>query len=311
MRENDGRAHWDRIGTVYPRLIPAGDTALVVELGDEVSLAINARVQALDRLVAAASIPGIIETLPTNRSLLVLYEPLAIDHRALCRAISTLLDQVPPEPAEPGGRSWIIPVVYGGAFGIDLARVAALLRLAEDDLIERHAAREYRVFMIGFQPGFSYLGELDATLALSRLDEPRGEDPAGTVSIAGVQTVINSVAAPSGWNLIGRTPVRLFDLRAPRRSSSRRATACGSGRCRTTHGLRSTRARRRAISWRSLCHERRRCACSRRARSRRCRMAGASAGSDSACRLRARSICARSPWPIFSSAIGRTTARWR
>lgn len=199
--------------TDYPRLIPAGDTALVVELGDEVSFAINARVRALDRLVAAAAIAGVIETLPTNRSLLVLYEPLAIDHRALCRAIAALLEQVPPEPIETGGRSWVIPVVYGGGFGIDLARVAAQLRLTEDELIARHAARAYRVFMIGFQPGFSYLGALDAALAVSRLDEPRAEIPAGTVSIAGVQTAINSVAAPSGWNLIGRTPVRLFELR--------------------------------------------------------------------------------------------------
>ncbi len=197
----------------YPRFIPAGDTALVVELGDDVSLAINARVRALDRLVAAAAIAGVMETLPTNRSLLVLYEPLVWDHRELCRAIERLLAQLPEHPAESGGRSWIVPVVYGGAFGPDLARAAATLRLAEDEVIARHAQKPYRVFMIGFQPGFSYLGELDAALALSRLDEPRAEIASGTVSIAGLQTVINSVAAPSGWNLIGRTPARLFDLR--------------------------------------------------------------------------------------------------
>ena len=199
--------------TGFPRLVPAGDTALVVEFGDELSLAVNARVRALDRLVAAAAIPGIGETLPTNRSLLVLYEPLVIDYCDLCRVVAALLEQVPEEPAEGGGRSWIVPAAYGGAFGADLAPVAASLRLTVDDVIERHAARAYRVFMIGFQPGFCYLGELDPALAVSRLDEPRGEVPAGTVSIAGVQTVINSVAAPSGWSLIGRTPVRLFDLR--------------------------------------------------------------------------------------------------
>jgi KipI family sensor histidine kinase inhibitor len=197
----------------FPRLIPAGDTALVVELGDAVSLVINARVRALDRLVAAAAIPGITETLPTNRSLLVLYEPLTLGHAELCRALEGLLAQVPLHPADDCGRSWIVPVVYGGAFGPDLARAAATLRLSEDEVIARHAARAYRVFMIGFQPGFSYLGELDAALALSRLDEPRAEIASGTVSIAGLQTVINSVAAPSGWNLIGRTPARLFDLR--------------------------------------------------------------------------------------------------
>jgi 5-oxoprolinase (ATP-hydrolysing) subunit B len=198
---------------IYPRIVPAGDTGLVVELGDTVSLAVNARVRALDRLVAARKITGVIETLPTNRSLFVSYEPLVLDHRELCRAIAALLERVPPEPEERAGRSWIVPVAYGGAFGVDLARVAATLRLGEDEVVERHAQRAYRVFMIGFQPGFSYLGELDPTLAVSRLDEPRDEVPSGTVSIAGVQTVINSVAAPSGWNLIGRTPVRLFDLR--------------------------------------------------------------------------------------------------
>jgi KipI family sensor histidine kinase inhibitor len=197
----------------YPRFLPAGDTALVVELGDAVDPVINARVRALDRLVTAAAIPGVIECLPTNRSLLVTYEPLDLRHDALVRALEALVAQVPEHPDEAAGSAWIIPVVYGGAFGVDLGAVAATLGLAPDEVIARHAARDYRVFMIGFQPGFSYLGALDPALTTSRRDEPRVEIPAGTVSIAGIQTVINSVAAPSGWNLIGRTPVRLFDVR--------------------------------------------------------------------------------------------------
>lgn len=197
----------------YPRLIPAGDTAFVVELGGTIDLAVNARVRALDRLVAAAAIPGVIETLPTNRSLLVRYEPLTADDGEVARALEALIAALPERPAEAGGRGWIIPVVYGGAFGVDLAPAAATLGLDEATVIARHAQCEYRVFMIGFQPGFAYLGALDPTLALSRHDDPRVHIPAGTVSIAGIQTVINSVAAPSGWNLIGRTPARLFDLR--------------------------------------------------------------------------------------------------
>lgn len=196
----------------YPRILPAGDTALVVELGDTIDATVNARVRALDRMVAAAAIPGVIETLPTNRSILVRTEPLVANAGDIARALSTLVDALPIEPVEAGGRSLIIPVIYGGAFGIDLAGAAASLGLDESTVIARHAACEYRVFMIGFQPGFAYLGALDPTLALSRHDQPRAEIPAGTVSIAGIQTVINSVAAPSGWNLIGRTPVRLFDL---------------------------------------------------------------------------------------------------
>jgi 5-oxoprolinase (ATP-hydrolysing) subunit B len=199
----------------HPRIVPAGDTALVVELGDSVDLAVNARVRALDRLVAGAAIPGVIETQPTNRSLLVIYEPLEVSPGDLVRAIERLLQVLPEHPVEDGGRGWIVPAVYGGAFGIDLAAVAATLGLAQEAVIARHAAAEYRVFMIGFQPGFAYLGVLDPALAVSRHAAPRGEIPAGTISIAGAQTVINSVAAPSGWNLIARTPARLFD---PRRS---------------------------------------------------------------------------------------------
>jgi KipI family sensor histidine kinase inhibitor len=193
------------------RLLPAGDTGLVAELGEGVSLAVNARVRTLDRLVAAAGIAGVIETQPTNRSLFILYEPLAISWDALCARLETLIAQITAAPEDEDGRSWIVPAVYGGAFGIDLAATASGLGIGEQDLIERHAARVYRVFMLGFQPGFSYLGELDPALAVSRLAEPRPLVPSGSVSIAGVQTVINSVAAPSGWRLIARTPARLFD----------------------------------------------------------------------------------------------------
>ncbi len=197
----------------YPRFLPAGEAALVVELGGEIALAVNARVRALDRLVADAAIAGVAETLPTNRSLFIAYEPLTLSFGALVRRVEVLLASLPEAPAETAGKSWLIPVAYGGVYGVDLAGVAATLGMSEAAAIERHAAPEYRVFMIGFQPGFAYLGPLDAALFVSRHDAPRAEIPAGTVSIAGPQTVINSVAAPSGWKLIGRTPVRLFDLR--------------------------------------------------------------------------------------------------
>lgn len=200
------------MAATYPRLVPAGDTALVVELGDHVDAALNARVRALDRRVTEATLPGVVETLPTYRSLLVRYEPLVTDHAALARALEAILAALPEQPEDAPGRRWLVPVAYGGAFGIDLAAAAARLGLGEDAVIARHTAPRYRVFMIGFQPGFAYLGPLDPALALSRQDNPRAEIPSGTVSIAGGQTVINSVAAPSGWNLIGRTPVRLFDL---------------------------------------------------------------------------------------------------
>ena len=173
----------------HPRLLPAGDMGLVVELGDGVSLAVNARVRALDRLVAAAAIAGVLETQPTNRSLFVLYEPLTIAWPALAARLEALIARLPEAPEEPAGRAWLIPAVYGGAFGADLATAARRLGLREEELVARHAERCYRVFMIGFQPGFAYLGELDPTLELSRRDEPRPHIPAGTISIAGAQTL--------------------------------------------------------------------------------------------------------------------------
>ncbi|MGH7089113.1 MAG: 5-oxoprolinase subunit B family protein, partial [Stellaceae bacterium] len=169
----------------YPRFRPAGDTGLVVELGDGVSLSVNRQVRALDRRIAAAEIAGILETQPTNRSLFILYEPLAIAASELCRAVERLIADLPETPDESGCRAWIIPAIYGGEYGVDLALAAARLGMEPAALAARHAARTYSVFMIGFQPWFAYLGELDPALAVSRHGEPRPLVPAGTISIAG------------------------------------------------------------------------------------------------------------------------------
>lgn len=182
----------------YPRLLPAGDTGLLVELGETVEEAVNLRVLALDRALAAARIAGVVETVPTYRSLLILYEPLALGHAALVREVETLLARLPERADAAPGRRWRLPLVYGGEFGVDCAATAAALGIGEAVLAAGHAAVEYRVFMIGFQPGFAYLGSVDPALAISRRDEPRQRVPAGSVSIAGRQCVINSVTAPSG-----------------------------------------------------------------------------------------------------------------
>lgn len=199
----------------YPRILPAGDTALIVEFGDAIDVEINARVLALDRLVAASAIPGLVETLPTYRSLFVVYEPLAVSYTELSAALDRLLAEVPARPVPARGRFWRIPVVYGGEFGVDFAAVAARLDLGEAELIARHTAPIYRVFMIGFQPGYAYLGDLDPSLHSARHEVPRLKVPAGSVSIGGIQTSIHSVEAPSGWQLLGRTPLRLFDPTRP------------------------------------------------------------------------------------------------
>jgi KipI family sensor histidine kinase inhibitor len=190
-----------------PRVLPCGDTALAVEFGEAIDPAVNACVLALDARVAQG-IPGVVETVPTYRSLLVHYDPVVTDFDTLGATLSALSADLPDTPAE--GRLWRIPVVYGGAFGVDLEAVSARHGLAPADLIARHAAPIYRVYMIGFVPGFAYLGGLDPSLATPRRDVPRTRTPAGSISIGGAQAAVASIEAPSGWHLLGRTPVRSF-----------------------------------------------------------------------------------------------------
>lgn len=191
-----------------PRLRLLGDAALSVEFGDRIDPEILARVLALDAALARAAPPGVVETVPTYRALTVHLDPLTADPEALAALIRRLAAQ--PARAEVRGRLWRVPVVYGGAFGVDLPAVAAAHGLTEDEVVARHAAPRYAVAMIGFMPGFTYLMGLDPALATPRRPDPRPRVPASSVSIGGAQTAIGSLEAPSGWHLIGRTPVRPF-----------------------------------------------------------------------------------------------------
>ena len=179
---------------------------MTVEFGEAIDPAVNARVLALD--VALAGRPWLVEAVPTYRSLLVHYDPGAI----LFADLSTeLLEAAATMKAvAASGRTWTIPVAYGGEHGIDLEATAALHGITPDELIRRHSAPTYQVYMIGFLPGFAYLGGLDPTIATPRRTSPRLKTPAGTISIGGVQALVASIAAPSGWHLLGRTPVRNF-----------------------------------------------------------------------------------------------------
>lgn len=190
------------------RLLWCGDTALTVEFGDSIDPASNARVLALDDRIGRAALPGVIETVPTYRSLTVHLDPLRLDPSALELALLALAR--PPAPERPPSRVWRVPVVYGGEFGVDLDAVAAHHDLSPDAVVARHSGPDYRVVMIGFLPGYAYLDGLDPGLALSRRSSPRASTPAGTISIGGAQALIASIAAPSGWHLLGRTPVRSF-----------------------------------------------------------------------------------------------------
>jgi KipI family sensor histidine kinase inhibitor len=191
-----------------PRILPCGDAALVFEFGDTVDDAVNAKVLALDAAIARAAIPGLIETVPTYRSLLVHYDPLAIDFATLSARLRPLADNL--QAATGRRRCWRVPVVYGGEFGIDLEAVAKRHGISPDEVVRIHTSGDYYVAMLGFMPGFAYLAGLDARIATPRRDEPRTMTPAGTISIGGVQAGVQCLAAPSGWNLLGRTPVRTY-----------------------------------------------------------------------------------------------------
>jgi KipI family sensor histidine kinase inhibitor len=193
-----------------PRLLPSGDSAITVEFSKEIDAAANQRVLALDRAMAAAPIAGVTETVPTYRSLLVHYDPCQIDFDTLGEKLLALAKV----PARPNGatKHWRVPVAYGGENGIDLEDVAKTLDTTPDEIVARHVAGDYRVAMIGFTPGWSYLSGLEKFLHMPRRQNPRILTPPGTVSIGGVQTGIQCLAGPSGWHLIGRTPMRTYHL---------------------------------------------------------------------------------------------------
>jgi KipI family sensor histidine kinase inhibitor len=190
--------------------LPNGDSAITVEFSRNIDDAANRRVLALDRELAGAPIVGVTETVPTYRSLLVHYDPVQISFEALGEQLLALAQR--PLPAATRTRRWRIPVTYGGEHGIDLEEVAKTLRTTPDDIVARHIAGDYRVAMIGFTPGWSYLSGLEKFLHMPRRQDPRLLTPAGTISIGGVQTGVQCLAGPSGWHLLGRTAVRTYQL---------------------------------------------------------------------------------------------------
>lgn len=197
-----------------PRVLAAGDAAFSVEFGDAIDPALNARVHALDRALAAAPLPGVIETVPTYRSLLVYFDPARTEPETL--RTDLLARAAATEGAAPApGRLFRVPVRYGGPMGEDLEAVAAQLNLAPEELVRRHSAPEYRVYMIGFSPGLAYLGGLPPELVIPRRDDPRPAVPRGAVLMAGQQTLFYPVEMPTGFHVLGRTPVRAFDLGRP------------------------------------------------------------------------------------------------
>jgi KipI family sensor histidine kinase inhibitor len=195
------------------RLQAVGDCALLIEFENRISRKINDRVLGLARQIESASVSGVCETVPSYRALLIHYDPLVTRFEILSDTIKSLIKRR-DEPARTG-KCWLVPVLYGGESAPDLSALAKRHSLTEEKVIELHSSAVYRVYMVGFAPGWTFLGGLDARLHTPRLATPRAEVPSGCISIGGQQTLIGGPAMPSGWNLIGRTPERSFAPERP------------------------------------------------------------------------------------------------
>ncbi len=192
------------------RFVPAGDKAFVIELGDGISPEINRMVHSLSLAIEKQGISGVLDLVPTYRSVLINYDPLILPPNELegrVRELTQDLDETPPTAS----RVVELPTAYGDDHGPDLEYVAEYNGLTEEEVIALHSGTDYLVYMMGFTPGFTYLGGMPEKIATPRLQTPRTAIPAGSVGIAERQTGVYPIESPGGWQLIGQTPVRLFD----------------------------------------------------------------------------------------------------
>ncbi|KAK48396.1 allophanate hydrolase [Caballeronia jiangsuensis] len=190
-----------------PRIHSLGDAALVCEAAPPATLDCQRRIWALAE--RARLMPHVVEVVPGMNNLTIVFDPLVADYETLAAALESAWDAA--EPTDMDSAEIEIPVHYGGADGPDLAALAKHTGFSIDEVVKRHTQAEYVVFFLGFQPGFAYLGGLDPALAMPRHAEPRLEVPAGSVGIGGAQTGIYPAASPGGWQLLGRTELKLFD----------------------------------------------------------------------------------------------------
>ena len=201
---------------------PLGDSACTVVFGDHIDKAINEDILAIFRSIQSRREAFIIDLVPAYASLTVFYDPVELLHSVegnqnsfeiICNYLTNYLSQF-PSVDRPAPRQHSIPVCYSGQFSTDLAAMAATLKLSTSELIRLHGERTYRVYMIGFQPGFAYMGEVDERIAFPRKEKPARRVAAGSVGIAGKQTGIYPFESPGGWSIIGRTPLKIFDKAA-------------------------------------------------------------------------------------------------
>lgn len=200
------------------RIRPAGDRAALIGLPAAAGAAAAARVLRLREWLHLRGLPGIVETVPGFNTLLVYYDPLVLPYALLAREVGNWRDrplagdQTAPHAARPASPRLVrVPVLYGGEAGPDLGRVAELTGLCPEAIVAAHTGQEYTVFFLGFIPGFAYMGELPPQLAVPRRERPRPTVPAGAVGLAGRQTGIYPSESPGGWQIIGRTPLVVYD----------------------------------------------------------------------------------------------------
>jgi len=191
------------------KYLVAGDSALVMEFGNSISEDINRKIRSMGYAIENGKIDGITEIVPTYRSLMVHYNPMTIEYDILVQELKVLENEL--ENIElPAPRVYEIPTLYGGKYGPDIENVAKHNGLTVEQVIGIHTSKDYLIYMLGFTPGFPYLGGMDERIATPRLANPRTKIHAGTVGIAAAQTGIYPIESPGGWQLIGRTPLKLY-----------------------------------------------------------------------------------------------------
>ena len=195
-----------------PTISPVGDRAISIDFGQVIDPTINRHIRQTIERIKALQLEGIIELVPTYCALLVEYDAMLYSYSEICNIIEPTLDEGMTNTTNELVTVVEVPTVYGGEFGPDLSFVASHNHLSEDEVISIHSGTDYLVYMLGFIPGFTYLGGMDPRIATPRLSSPRTLIPAGSVGIAGEQTGTYPSDSPGGWQIIGRTPVTMYDM---------------------------------------------------------------------------------------------------
>lgn len=195
-----------------PTISPVGDRAISIDFGQVIDPTINRHIRQTIERIKALQLEGIIELVPTYCALLVEYDAMLYSYSEICKIIEPTLEEGMTNTTNELVTVVEVPTVYGGEFGPDLSFVASHNHLSEDEVISIHSGTDYLVYMLGFIPGFTYLGGMDSRIATPRLSSPRTLIPAGSVGIAGEQTGTYPSDSPGGWQIIGRTPVTMYDM---------------------------------------------------------------------------------------------------